>query len=170
MQCVTLSDSSDTFSGMWRIRSKLRPPALFFSIRRTESAMRVRLKMAFARFAPPAGSASTSDFTAPRGGVHVAHRTCRVFLRDTHTPGVARVSGYTACSAWPDEYSLCRYLSAVMPNFGKVDARTAARQRPTSMNAPKTRGYSPLKCDIRHARCEERAEGVEQGQDAFGRS
>lgn len=35
---VTLSDSSDTFSGMWRIRSKLRSRASFFSIRRARSA------------------------------------------------------------------------------------------------------------------------------------
>ena len=35
---VTLSDSSDTFSVMWRIRSKLRSPASFFSIRSARSA------------------------------------------------------------------------------------------------------------------------------------
>src|SRR5699024_6865249 len=35
---VTLSDSSDTFSGMWSIRSKLRSRALFFSIWGTQSA------------------------------------------------------------------------------------------------------------------------------------
>ncbi|GAA1982090.1 hypothetical protein GCM10009799_03940 [Nocardiopsis rhodophaea] len=98
MRCVTLSDSSATFSGMWPIRSKLRSPAPFFSIRRAESARGGPSEKGFAATGSSDSAFLTRTFAGACGATGVYVFSHRLLSCVTHILGVARGSGYSECA------------------------------------------------------------------------
>lgn len=119
---VTLSDSSDTFSGMWRIRSKLRSRASFFSIRRVRSA---RAELTETRWPSPGegGTSPGQSRCGERWGA-VARRApvrCGWWLGPRTSSAWQGFPDYSECTQLPTRYSLRRSLSGVMPSFTTLD-------------------------------------------------
>lgn len=119
---VTLSDSSDTFSGMWRIRSKLRSRASFFSIRRARSA---RAELTETRWPSPGeeGAGPGQSRCGERWGAvaRLAPVRCGWWLRPRASSAWQGFPDYSECAQLPTRYSLRRSLSGVMPSFTTLD-------------------------------------------------